>query len=122
MMKLSVLVASICLFTSILFLSCRTTSSADNDIINPINGHGNWRSEDAMVPVTEAFKTDAVQMYENVRYAGQSASQVCDIYLPEGKNLFPVIVLVHGGGFAFQNQKMKVIEPVAEYAVSHGMQ
>lgn len=80
---------------------------------------GGW-ANDAMKSATELFKTDAAQVFDNVKYASLSDSQVCDIYIPGGSGRYPVIALVHGGGFAFQNQKMKVIEPVARYAVSHG--
>lgn len=62
-----------------------------------------------------------VPAHEDVAYASVSDSQVCDIYLPEGaKEKAPVIVLVHGGGFKFGDQKMGIIKPVIEYAVGHG--
>lgn len=52
--------------------------------------------------------------YDSVAYASNSASQICDIYLPEGEGPFPVIVLVHGGGFMFGDAKMPIIQPVIE--------
>lgn len=56
----------------------------------------------------------------NVAYASVSAAQVCDIYTPEGIEKAPVIVLVHGGGFAFGDQAMTIIKPVIKVAVAHG--
>ena len=56
----------------------------------------------------------------NVAYASNSDAQVCDIYLPaEGEN-WPVIVLVHGGGFMFGDQGMDVILPVIDKALEKG--
>ena len=62
----------------------------------------------------------AAQVFENVPYASVSKSEVCDIYIPEGKGAFPVIMLVHGGGFAFENQRMSLMESVAKKAISEG--
>jgi len=57
---------------------------------------------------------------KNVAYAAASKAQVCDIYLPEGVEKAPVIVLVHGGGFMFGDQGMPVIQPVIEKALEKG--
>ena len=108
--------------TAILISGCASTKEAagTKPSAEGATGTGGAWANDAMKPVTELFKTEAAEVFENVKYASQSESQVCDIYIPSGKGSFPVIALVHGGGFAFQNQKMKVIEPVAQYAVAHG--
>lgn len=66
---------------------------------------------------TEAPKADG---NKNISYASDSDAQVCDIYFPEGAQTAPVIVLVHGGGFAFGDQAMPIIQPVIESALSHG--
>lgn len=58
--------------------------------------------------------------YTNVAYASQSEAQICDIYLPEGEGPFPVIVVVHGGGFAFGAQNMAIVQPIFAAAVEHG--
>lgn len=57
---------------------------------------------------------------ETVSYASQSPAQVCDIYTPAGVDKAPVIVLVHGGGFAFGDQAMPIIQPVIDSALAHG--
>lgn len=57
----------------------------------------------------------------NVAYASNSSTQVMDIYLPENPTgSDPVIVLVHGGGFAFGSQTMEIIRPVIEAGVANG--
>ncbi len=58
--------------------------------------------------------------YTNAAYASLSASEVCDIYLPEGEGPFPTIVVVHGGGFAFGAQNMEIIQPIFAAAMEHG--
>lgn len=57
---------------------------------------------------------------KNIAYASNSGAQVCDIYIPEGAETAPVIVLVHGGGFAFGDQAMPIIQPVIDSALTHG--
>ena len=57
---------------------------------------------------------------KNIAYASNSGAQVCDIYVPEGTDKAPVIVLVHGGGFMFGDQAMPVIQPVIEKALEKG--
>lgn len=57
---------------------------------------------------------------KNVAYATTSSAQVCDIYLPEGVEKAPVVLLVHGGGFMFGDQGMDVIVPVINKAVEKG--
>jgi len=56
----------------------------------------------------------------DVAYAFQSPTQVCDIHMPQGDGPFPVIVLVHGGGFAFGDQKMPIIQPAIEAGTENG--
>ena len=65
----------------------------------------------------KAAETDGSK---NIAYASNSDVQVCDIYFPEGAQTAPVIVLVHGGGFAFGDQAMPIIQPVIESALAHG--
>lgn len=41
---------------------------------------------------TKAYSTNAKSVYENVQYASVSKSEVCDMYIPEGKGSFPVLI------------------------------
>lgn len=59
--------------------------------------------------------------YAAVAYASNSSAQVMDLYLPEeATGSDPVIVLVHGGGFAFGSQTMEIIQPVIEAGTANG--
>jgi len=41
----------------------------------------------------------ATPTYKDVAYASVSAAQKLDIYLPAGSGPFPVVIVIHGGGF-----------------------
>lgn len=70
------------------------------------------------VPVgIEAAEPDGLT---DISYASNSDAQVCDIYLPEEGENWPVIVLIHGGGFLFGDQRMDVIQPVIAKAMEKG--
>lgn len=71
------------------------------------------------MPTPEAPQTDAD--YAAVAYADLSPTQVMDIYLPENPTgSDPVILLLHGGGFALGDQRMELIRPVIEAATANG--
>lgn len=76
---------------------------------------------ESFMPITASGddQTDTDEM-KNVSYASNSDAQVCDIYLPEDGENWPVIVLVHGGGFLFGDQGMDVIQPVITKALEKG--
>lgn len=86
------------------------TVSADGTFV-PVGGGESGGEPEAPV------ETDSLK---NVAYASNSKDQVCDIYQPDGVEKAPVIVLVHGGGFMFGDQGMKVILPVIEKALEKG--
>lgn len=59
--------------------------------------------------------------YVNVPYGSNSDAQVMDIYLPENPTGYdPVILVCHGGGFAFGSQAMAIIKPIIDAGVSNG--
>lgn len=64
------------------------------------------------VPATES----------DVAYASGSSSQVLNVYIPETEadGTYPVIVLVHGGGFAMETQNESLIQPVISKALEKG--
>ncbi|MBK8780940.1 MAG: hypothetical protein IPO22_03905 [Anaerolineales bacterium] len=39
--------------------------------------------------------------YTDLAYATESDAQKLDLYVPEGTGPFPVVIMVHGGGFMF---------------------
>lgn len=79
---------------------------------------GEAASDGPSVPVSGDKESNGD--HANVAYASNSAAQVCDIYLPEGAEKAPVIILVHGGGFMFGDQGMDVILPVIDKALENG--
>lgn len=83
----------------------------DGDACTPVNYGNNEKSEE------KSDESGINATYSDIAYASVSDSEQCDIYLPEGKGPFPVIVVVHGGGFMFGDQKMELIQPIYEMAM-----
>ena len=84
-----------------------------------------WRLEgEGCVPVNyaggEAAGAESEDGLTNIAYGDLSGSQVLDLHLPEGEGPFPVIVLVHGGGFMFGDQQMPIIQPIIDAAAAKG--
>ncbi|MCD7956762.1 MAG: alpha/beta hydrolase [Lachnospiraceae bacterium] len=86
-------------------------ASADSSEITDASASAEL-SEDSGASLTADFS--------DVAYAGDSDSQVLDIYLPEGEGTFPVIVVVHGGGFMFGDQGMAIIQPIISAGLENG--
>lgn len=57
-------------------------------------------SNEKVVPQIDWIKNKKL----DIRY-GDHELQKLDVYLPEGEGPFPVVVLVHGGGFAFCDKR-----------------
>ncbi len=89
----------------------------DGETCTPVNYSPD---EDVTINMDSEEGSDAEDPFSNVAYAGESSAQVCDIHLPEGDGPFPVIVLSHGGGFMFGDQKMELIQPVIEAGIANG--
>lgn len=67
------------------------------------------------IPETAEFSpeqiTQAEKCFLDIHYAGQSEDQVFDLYLPkEGAKLFPLILYIHEGAFAFGSKRDKRAE------------
>ena len=75
----------------------------------------------AVVPMNYMPPVDVrLTEYKNLAYAGDSDSQVLDVYLPEEEGTYPVIVVCHGGGFKFGDQAMGIIKPIFSAATERG--
>jgi acetyl esterase/lipase len=62
--------------------------------------------EDALIPIPPADVSEIHRKWLDVPYANLSPSQKLDIYLPEdGEGPFPVIINIHGGGFAIGDKR-----------------
>ncbi|NJK97956.1 MAG: alpha/beta hydrolase [Bacteroidetes bacterium] len=53
------------------------------------------------------------KVYTDIAYAGTSAAQVMDIYIPKGTGPFPVVVLIHGGAFKMGDKRMETNNALA---------
>ncbi len=59
----------------------------------------------------------------DVAYASNSETQTLDLLLPEGEGPFPLVILLHGGGFKFGDKQMPIVQKMftltdAGYAVA----
>jgi acetyl esterase/lipase len=62
--------------------------------------------EDALIPVPPADVSHILRKWLDQPYASLSPAQKLDIYLPdEGEELFPVLLFIHGGGFAIGDKR-----------------
>jgi acetyl esterase/lipase len=52
------------------------------------------------------FGSSLTPTYKDVAYASVSKTQTLDIYLPKGEGPFPVVINIHGGGFALGDKGM----------------
>lgn len=58
--------------------------------------------------------------FTDIAYASQSEKQKLDIYIPdEGEGPFPVIIAIHGGGFAWGDKKGGNLAPMLQ-GLNHG--
>ena len=95
--------------------SCKWVIDVEKKICQPKNYSGESQGNSG------EKQTASDADYANVSYASNSDSQVCDIYIPkEKKDAYPVILLIHGGGFKFGDQAMELIQPVIKAGLSHG--
>lgn len=53
-----------------------------------------------------SYSKDLKPTYGNVAYANISKTQVLDLFLPEGKGPFPIVINIHGGAFRFGSKEM----------------
>ena len=60
------------------------------------------------------------QVYENVQYSDVSENDYVNIYVPDGIDNPPLIVVVHGGGFITDDNKNRPAQRVYRYFRDHG--
>ncbi len=58
--------------------------------------------------------------YERVPYASDSEAQYFDLYVPDTAERAPLLVLVHGGGFAFNDSQSRQAQFMYRYFRDHG--
>lgn len=72
------------------------------------------------VPGIDFPETKAVPQYSDLAYADISPAQKLDLYLPQGTGLFPVVLLVHGGGFMFGDKVDPIAKSGTDQLLEHG--
>jgi acetyl esterase/lipase len=72
------------------------------------------------IPGVDYPITTAEPQYEDLAYATISPAQKLDLYLPTGSGPFPVVLLVHGGGFAMGDKSHDMSKPGTDQLLSHG--
>ena len=58
--------------------------------------------------------------YEHLTYATDSDAQYVDLYVPETEAPAPLFVLIHGGGFAFNDSQSRQAQFMYRYFRDHG--
>ena len=58
--------------------------------------------------------------HANLAYAAVSPAQKLDLYLPQGKGPFPLVINIHGGGFMMGSKDM-LDAPIAEALLARGV-
>ena len=61
-----------------------------------------------------------IKSYEHLAYAEDSEAQYVDLYVPPMEEPAPLFVLVHGGGFAFNDAQSRQAQFMYHYFADHG--
>lgn len=67
-----------------------------------------------------AVSWEGGKTYLNVAYGTESDNQYLDLYVPEGDELFPLLIIVHGGGFVSNDARSKQARFMYEYFRDQG--
>ncbi len=59
------------------------------------------------LPLDESTDWKGGRSYEHLRYASDSEAQYIDLYVPDSEEKTPLFVLIHGGGFAFNDAQSR---------------
>ena len=72
------------------------------------------------LPLDESTDWSGGKSYEHLAYAADSDAQYIDLYVPEGQEPAPLFVLIHGGGFAFNDAQSRQAQFMYRYFRDHG--
>ena len=72
------------------------------------------------LPMDESTDWAGGRTYEHLAYANDSDAQYIDLYVPEGEANPPLFVLIHGGGFAFNDAQSRQAQFMYRYFRDHG--
>ena len=72
------------------------------------------------LPLDTSTHWDGGKSYEHLAYAADSDAQYIDLYVPESQEPAPLFVLIHGGGFAFNDAQSRQAQFMYRYFRDHG--
>ena len=64
--------------------------------------------------------TQAIPQFADLTYAAVSPAQKLDLYLPRGQGPFPLVLLVHGGGFMFGDKADPITKSGTDQLLDRG--
>ena len=72
------------------------------------------------LPLDESADWAGGKSYERLRYAEDSEAQYIDLYVPDTEEGAPLFVLIHGGGFAFNDAQSRQAQFMYRYFRDRG--
>lgn len=72
------------------------------------------------LPLDDSTDWAGGKSYEHLRYAEDSEAQYIDLYVPDTEEGAPLFVLIHGGGFAFNDAQSRQARFMYRYFRDHG--
>ena len=72
------------------------------------------------LPLDETTEWKGGKVYEHLPYASDSEAQYIDLYVPDVEGGAPLFVLIHGGGFAFNDAQSRQAQFMYRYFRDHG--
>ncbi len=72
------------------------------------------------LPLDESTEWAGGESYERLPYAEDSEAQYIDLYVPHTDEPAPLFVLIHGGGFAFNDAQSRQAQFMYRYFRDHG--
>lgn len=72
------------------------------------------------LPLDESTEWSGGTSYEHLRYAADSEAQYIDLYVPDTPEPAPLFVLIHGGGFAFNDAQSRQAQFMYRYFRDRG--
>lgn len=72
------------------------------------------------LPLDESTDWSGGKSYEHLAYATDSEAQYIDLYVPDTDSPAPLFVMIHGGGFAFNDAQSRQAQFMYRYFRDHG--
>lgn len=72
------------------------------------------------LPMDESQEWSGGKSYEGLVYGEDSQAQYIDLYVPDDENPMPLFVMIHGGGFAFNDAQSRQAQFMYRYFRDHG--